>query len=77
MKQEHLELVQLDHFVYEVYPLTKGNKTKLCKLIDREIGTEYEINEDDREYDVVIFDLEEKRERELIKNFIKKINESR
>ena len=77
MKQEHLELVQLDHGVYEIYPLTKGNKTKLCKLIDKEIGTDYEVNEDDREYDVVVFDLEEKREREVIKSFVQKINESR
>lgn len=77
MEQEHLILSQLDYTVYEVFPLTKGNKTKLCKLIDKEIGTEYEVNVDGREYDVVIFDLEEKRERELIKNFVKKINESR
>jgi len=77
MKQEHLELVQLDIFVYEVFPLTKGNKTKLCNLIDKKIGVEYEVNECDCEYDVVIFDLEEKRERELIKSFVKKINESR
>ena len=77
MKQEHLELVQLDYGVYEIYPLTKGNKTKLCKLIDKEIGTDYEVNEDDREYDVVVFDLEEKREREVIKSFVQKINESR
>jgi hypothetical protein len=77
MKQEHLELVQLDLFVYEVFPLTAGNKTKLCNLIDKKIGTEYEVNEDSREYDVVIFDLEEKRERELIKKFVQKINENR
>lgn len=75
MKQEHLELVQLDMTVFEVYPLTKGNKTKLCKLIDKEIGVEYEINEDDREYDVVIFDVEEHSEIKLIEKFVANINE--
>jgi hypothetical protein len=75
MKQEHLELVQLDMTVFEIFPLTQGNKTKLCKLVDKEIGVDYEINEDDREYDVVIFDLEEQSEIELIEKFVANINE--
>ncbi|CAA6799756.1 MAG: Unknown protein [uncultured Sulfurovum sp.] len=75
MKQEHLELVQLDMTVFEIFPLTKGNKTKLCKLVDKEIGVDYEINEDDREYDIVIFDVEEQSEIELIEKFVTDINE--
>jgi hypothetical protein len=74
MKQEHLELVQLDMTVFEIFPLTKGNKTKLCKLIDKEIGVDYEITEDDREYDVVIFDVEEQSEIKFIEKFVADIN---
>ena len=77
MQQEHLILAQIDEFIYEIFPLTKGNSTKLCKLIDKEIGVEYEINIDDREYDVVIFDLEEKSEQKLIEDFVNNINKKR
>ncbi|HIP11177.1 MAG TPA: hypothetical protein EYG73_00525 [Arcobacter sp.] len=75
MKQEHLELVQLDMTVFEIFPLTKGNKTKLCKLVDKKIGVNYEINEDDREYDVVIFDVVEQSEIKIIEKFVADINE--
>ncbi len=75
MNQKPIKLTNLDIGIYEFWELTKGYATKVTKALDKEIGTEHELNHlGNGIFSLTVFDIEEKRERDFLKKIVEDLN---
>lgn len=47
----------MENEIYEFYPMNEYHKSITLKFLDNEIGTDYEIDEDDGMFTITVFEL--------------------